>query len=240
MKIINCVIADDEELAREIIENYISRLGHLSLLATCADGVQVYNALREHKQVDLLFLDIKMPQLSGIELLQTLKNPPAVIMTTAYREYALKTYEYHVIDYLLKPISFERFLKSINKYESLKSTAEAVNHPDFENAAIDRPAFIDVKVDKKMIRLPLEHIFFIEGLKDYVKIHTTEKDIITYQTLNSLEEQLSASGFIRVHRSYIVSTAHINAYSSTHLEIHRRTIPVGSLYKDAVSKYLKP
>ncbi len=238
MKIINCVIADDEELAREIIENYILRLDHLKLVATCADGVQVYNTLREHSQVDLLFLDIKMPQLNGIELLQTLKKPPAVIMTTAYREYALKTYEYNVIDYLLKPISFERFLKSINKYELLKSLPEAANHPGLEKTTI-KPAFIDVKADKRMIRLPLEHIFFIEGLKDYVKIHTAEMDIVTYQTLNSLEEQLSASGFVRVHRSFIVSAAYINAYSSTHLEIGRRTIPIGSFYKDAVSKYLK-
>lgn len=235
MKKINCIVADDEELAREIIEGYINKIEELNLVAICSNGTEVYNALKS-KPADLLFLDIQMPQLTGIELLRTLKNPPPVILTTAYREFALEGYELNVIDYLLKPIGFDRFLKAIDKFESIRNPGSiTANSPPKESN--DEQAFIYVKSDKKMVRVMLKDILYIEGLKDYVKIHLIDKSIITYQTLTYFEEKFSANHFMRVHRSYIISLDHISAYSASHIEIRKNSIPIGSSYgKDVLKK----
>ena len=236
MKKINCIVADDEELARGIIESYINKVDRLNLVALCANGAEVYNALKNNT-VDLLFLDIQMPQLTGIELLRTLKSPPPVIMTTAYREFALEGYELNVIDYLLKPIGFERFLKALDKYESLKNPDNQVVESQVKEVKDDQQGFIYVKSDKKMVRILLKDILYIEGLKDYVKIHLAEKSIITYQTLTYFEEKFSANHFIRVHRSYIISLDHISAYSASQIEIGKNSIPIGSSYgKDVLRK----
>ncbi|HMH33559.1 MAG TPA: LytTR family DNA-binding domain-containing protein, partial [Puia sp.] len=170
---------------------------------------------------------------------RTLKDPPAVIITTAYREFAIEGYDLNVIDYLLKPVSFARFLKAIDKYELLKNPAHTKitgDMPDDRND--DRKAFIYVKSDKKMIRVLFKDLFYIEGLKDYVRMHTTGGSIITYQTLTYFEEKLSNNHFIRVHRSYIVSLNHINAYSTTQIEIGKVSIPIGSSYAKDVFKKL--
>lgn len=235
MKKINCIVADDEELAREIIESYINKIEELNLVAICSNGTEVYNALKNNP-ADLLFLDIQMPQLTGIELLRTLKNPPPVILTTAYREFALEGYELNVIDYLLKPIGFDRFLKAIDKFESIRNPGSiTTNSPPKESN--DEQAFIYVKSDKKMVRVMLKDILYIEGLKDYVKIHLIDKSIITYQTLTYFEEKFSANHFMRVHRSYIISLDHISAYSASHIEIGKNSIPIGSSYgKDVLKK----
>jgi DNA-binding LytR/AlgR family response regulator len=222
MKKINCVVADDEQLAREVIENYIGTVEQLHLVASCSNGAQVYNAIKAGP-IDLLFLDIQMPQLTGIELLRTLKDPPRVILTTAYREFALEGFELNVVDYLLKPVSLERFLKAIDKVTA-------------GQAAI---AFIDVRSDRKMIRIPLRDILFVEGLKDYVKIHTPGKVIITYLTLGHVEAQLPANPFIRVHRSFLISLEHITAWSQSQIEIGQYSIPIGSSYIKTVLKKLE-
>ena len=238
MKKINCIIADDEALAREVIITHVQKVEYLCLVATCSNGVEVFNTLKT-KSADLLFLDIQMPHLTGIELLRTLKDPPAVIITTAYREFAIEGYDLNVIDYLLKPVSFERFLRAIDKYELLKNPANAKitsNMPD--DRRDDSKAFIYVKSDKKMIRVLFKDLFYIEGLKDYVRVHTAGGPIITYQTLSYFEEKLSNNHFIRVHRSYIVSLDHINAYSATQIEIGKVSIPIGSSYAKAIFKKL--
>jgi len=240
MTIINCIIADDEALAREVIGSHVSKIDRLHIVTTCNNGAAVFNALKTHK-TDLLFLDIEMPHLTGIELLRTLKNPPAVIITTAYREYALEGYELNVIDYLLKPISFERFLKAIDKYELLANAGN--NQPaapvvDTVKTS-DGEAFIYIKSNKKMIRLMLKDILFIEGLKDYVKIHTNGQSLITYQTLTYFDEKLPANSFIRVHRSYIVSADHISAYTASHIEIGKVSIPIGNTYARGVAEKLQ-
>lgn len=230
------MIADDEEIARGIIETYVNRLDKLNLVAMCSNGTEVYNALKTN-QADLLFLDIQMPHLTGIELLRTLKNPPPVIMTTAYREFALEGYELNVIDYLLKPISFERFLKAIDKYESIRNTDNVIPNGQLKETSNAPEAFMYVKSDKKMVRVLLKDLLYIEGLKDYVKIHLADKTIVTYQTLTYFEEKLSANHFIRVHRSYIISLHHIDAYSANHIEIGKIQIPIGSSYgKDVLKK----
>ena len=235
MSKINCLIADDEEIARGILENYTSQLEKLNLVAVCANGIEVYNAL-EKNIIDLVFLDIQMPYLTGIELLRTLKNPPAIILTTASREYALEGYELNVLDYLLKPISFERFIKAVDKYELLINPQNLAQNTPKESKD-DENGFIYVKSDKKMVRLLLNDILYIEGLKDYVKIHLTDKTIVTYRTLGYFEEKLSANQFLRVHRSYIISLRHISAYSTTQIEMGKAIIPIGNSYaKDVIKK----
>ncbi|WP_114941084.1 LytR/AlgR family response regulator transcription factor [Mucilaginibacter endophyticus] len=237
MKTINCIVADDEELARGIIERYIAQLPQLKLVASCADGAGTFTALKNDK-VDLLFLDIKMPQLSGLELLRSIKNPPPVILTTAFREYALESFEVNVIDYLLKPVPFDRFLKAIEKYESLTNPTGNIDpQTTFVNDDI-KEAFIYIKADKKMVRVLLKDILFIEGLKDYVQVHTTDKKIVTHQTLNYFEEKLPLSHFMRVHRSYIIALNHIQSYSASEIEIGGRLITIGNTYAKTVLKQL--
>lgn len=237
MSKINCIIADDEELAREIIESYIHRVEKLNLVAVCSNGLEVYNAIKSNS-VDLLFLDIQMPQLTGIELLRSVKNPPPVIMTTAYREFAVEGYELNVIDYLLKPIGFDRFLKAIDKYESIRNPDNKPVNEVEQESNTDRPGFIYVKSDKKMVRVLLKDILYIEGLKDYVKIQLADKIIITHQTMSNFEEKLPANHFIRAHRSFIISLDHINAYSAGQIEIGNKSIPIGASYAKELWKKL--
>jgi len=238
MKKIDCIIADDEALARDVIESHVKKIDRLNIVATCNNGAAVFNALKTYKP-DLLFLDIQMPHITGIELLRTLKNPPAVIITTAYRDYAIEGYELNVIDYLLKPISFDRFLKAIDKYEMWVEPSKRVDvAAPAENPKLNDEAFIYIKSNKKMIRLTLVEILYIEGLKDYVKIHTVGQSYITYQTLTYFDEKLPADNFLRVHRSYIVSARHISAYTATHIEIGGENIPIGNTYAREVQAKL--
>ncbi|WP_158799213.1 LytTR family DNA-binding domain-containing protein [Pedobacter sp. L105] len=238
MKKINCIVADDEELAREVIENHIGKIDGLHLLASSATGTEVYQLLKTHT-VDLLFLDIQMPDLTGIELLRTLKNPPPVIMTTAYREFALEGYELNVIDYLLKPVSFDRFLRAIDKYTTIRDSGK-------ENVAAapfaiknDPDAFIYVRSENKMVRILLKDILYIEGLKEYVKVHTRERSVITYHSLTYFEEKLSVERFMRIHRSFIIALGQISSYSMSEIEIGQQHIPIGITYAKEVIKRLE-
>lgn len=237
MKKINCVVADDELLAREVITGHLSMLDHISILATCSTGLQVYDTIKG-TDVDLLFLDIQMPQLTGIELLRTIKNPPGVIITTAYPEYAVEGYELDVIDYLLKPITFNRLLKAVDKFER-RSNPDLKLQQDFKTVDLTlNDAFIYVKSEKKMVRITIKEIIYIEGLKDYVKIHTVNSKIITYKTMTYFEEKLPASQFMRVHRSFIVSLRHITSYSASELTLDQDVISIGSTYLKDVSRIL--
>jgi DNA-binding LytR/AlgR family response regulator len=237
MRKVNCIIADDEALARNIIKNHVGRLERLQVIATCTNGLEVYAAIKA-TNADLLFLDIQMPQLTGIELLRTVKNPPAVIITTAYGEFALEGYELNVIDYLLKPIPFERFLKAIDKYETWVNPGHLPQPMPQPFAVSQGDPFIYVKSEKKMVRILLRDILYIEGLKDYVKIHMPEKQIVTYQTLSYFEEKLPAGQFMRVHRSYIVALGSIVSFSAAELSIGNTALPIGSTYSKEVAKRL--
>ncbi|MGF7080971.1 LytR/AlgR family response regulator transcription factor [Mucilaginibacter sp. UYCu711] len=234
---INCVVADDEVLARDVILNHLSALENINILATCANGLEVYEVIKS-KNVDLLFLDIQMPKLTGIELLRTIKNPPAVIITTAYPEYAIEGYELDVIDYLLKPVTFERLLKAIDKFET-RNNPNYKRIQDFEKEPSQfNDAFIYVKSDKRMVRIALKDIIYIEGLKDYVKIHTLDTKIMTYRTMTYFEEKLAATQFIRIHRSFIISLTHITSYSAAEISMGGEIIPIGSTYVKEVSRRL--
>lgn len=238
MKKINCIVADDEKLAREVIENYINKVDELNLVVSCSTGTEVYNYL-QNNQVDLLFLDIEMPELNGIALLKTLKNPPSVIMTTAYREFALEGYELNVLDYLLKPVSFERFLKAIDKYNHLKGLTRGAQDADPAKAYQDAEAFIYIRADHKMVRILISEILYLEGLKDCVKVQTKEKAILTYHTLSYFEEKLPINRFMRVHRSFIIGFEHIRSYTATEIEILDQGIPIGITYSKAVIKRIE-
>lgn len=239
MKKINCVIADDEALARDIIKMHIKQLDRLNIVAVCTNGLEVFTAIK-NTQPDLLFLDIQMPQLTGTDLLRTIKNPPATIITTAFPEFALEGYELNVIDYLLKPISFERFLKAIDKYETWLN-------PGNSNAAVEAHGgvhridpFIYVRAEKKMVKILLKDILYMEGLKDYVKIYTLHGGVITHQTLTYFTDNLPADLFMRVHRSFIVSLIHIDSFSATEINIGKNPIPIGSTYTREVMQKLNP
>jgi DNA-binding LytR/AlgR family response regulator len=227
-----CIIVDDEPLAIEIMESYVAKVDQLKLEGTFRNAVSAFTFLQTHP-VDLIFLDIQMPKLSGIDFLKTLKNPPKVIFTTAFRDYALDGFELEVADYLLKPIPFDRFLKAV---------AKVLHHPAVQNANSAKVEVSDnyvyFKVDKKMIKTKMSEILYIESVKDYVKVKTGEKEIVTQQKISYLEESLPKEQFLRIHRSFIVNRERIDAYSATDVEIGKIHVPIGRNYKNDVMKVL--
>lgn len=232
---VRCIIIDDEPLAIALIAAHISKIPNLEVVATSNNALDGFEVLKS-KQVDLIFLDIQMPLLTGIEFLKSLSNPPKVIFTTAYREYAVEGYELDVVDYLLKPISFDRFFKGINKYfktvESTNSTAVDTTEKE------QNSGFIYVNVNKKHYKVLFSEILYAESLKDYVQIHTKEKTIITKDKISDFEQKLPKH-FIRTHRSYIVNMDKITAYTAHDVELGSLEIPIGVSYKKQLLKILK-
>lgn len=227
-----CLIVDDEPLARELIRAHVEKLENFEIVDQCGDAMKALNVLRE-KQVDLIFMDIQMPQITGIEFLKTLKHPPKVIITTAYREYALEGFELDVVDYLLKPITFERFLKSVNKYYQI--TQDEVQL--ITNSAADRlkdESFIYIKENKKVVKIHLSEIRYIEGLSEYVQIYTEKRKIITKTSMVQMEEKLPTDSFLRIHKSFIVSIGKIEAFTANTIEIQGKELPIGRSFKNGV------
>jgi DNA-binding LytR/AlgR family response regulator len=234
-KPIRCVVIEDEPPARELLCNYIHQLPTLELIGSCANALQAYPWFQQN-QVDLAFLDIRMPQLNGNDFLKTLRNPPQVIFTTAYAEYALEGYELNVVDYLLKPITFSRFLKAVNKaFPTGIAPSDTVTHPEESK----NDAFVYFRADRKMVKVLLRDILYIESMKDYIKIFTADETIITRQSIRSVEEMLPESIFVRTHRSFIISLNKIKKYSSDLIEIGNKEIPIGKLYRNGVLKLLQ-
>jgi DNA-binding LytR/AlgR family response regulator len=227
-----CIIVDDEPLAIEIMESYVSKVDQLKLEGTFRNAVSAFTFLQQHP-VDLIFLDIQMPRLSGIDFLKTLKNPPKVIFTTAFRDYALDGFELEVADYLLKPIPFDRFLKAVAKvlHAPVSPAVTPVKSDTTDN-------YVYFKVDKKMIKTRMADILYIESIKDYVKVRTAEKEVVTQQKISYLEESLPKEQFIRIHRSFIVNREKIDAYSATDVEIGKFNVPIGRNYKNDVMRLL--
>ena len=231
---IRCLIVDDEPPAREIIRRYIEQVTSLKLAGECANAIQAFTLLQQ-QPVDLVFLDIRMPQLNGNDFLKTLKNPPKVIFTTAYSEYAVEGYELDAVDYLLKPVPFDRFLKAVNKAFQL-TTAKHDMSPLVEEARSD--AFVYFRADRKMVKVMLDDILYIESMKDYIKVVTKSRTIITKQSISSVEAMLPEKKFIRTHRSFIVSLDKIKSFTSELIDIAATEVPVGKLYRNAVMKVL--
>lgn len=235
---INVIIVDDEPLAQDVLETYIEKIPDLNLVKKCSNALEANEALRSN-EIDLMFLDIQMPQLTGIDFLRSLANPPVVIFTTAYSNYAVDGFELNAIDYLLKPISLERFLKAANKaieqIELLRKGKEGTV-PVAAAASEPEADFMFVKADKKLVRVYYHDVVYIEGLKDYVIIRQTDSRIVTLQTMKSLETKLPANIFRRIHRSYIVNINKIDAVMGNMVEVQEKGqakhLPVGKNYRD--------
>jgi DNA-binding LytR/AlgR family response regulator len=230
---IKALIVDDEPLALDILETYMEQVPEIELAGRCANALEAREFLK-NTQVDVLFLDIQMPGLTGIDFVKTLAKPPAVVFTTAYPNFAHEGFELNALDYLLKPISFDRFLKAIEKIKT--KLAHALPENTATQVASD---YIFVKADKKFIKVNFSDILYVEGLKDYVIIKTTTGRIITLQTMKSLEDRLPKSIFMRIHRSYIVNIRRINAILGNLVEIGEKNdlkqIPIGKNYRDELS-----
>ncbi len=224
---LKCIIVDDEPLAQEVLENYLQRIGgEMHLVKKCSNALDAFQALHDER-IDLLFLDIQMPVIDGLSFLKSLKNPPSVILTTAYPNHALEGYDLDVVDYLLKPISFERFLKAVNKViEQRKAGDNGAGNADF----------MFVKVDSKLIKVNYADIVYIEGMKDYLKIFVKERPLVVHQTMKKIEDLLPKNKFIRVHKSYIVAISAVNSIVGNFIEINGKEIPIGANYKDHLIK----
>jgi DNA-binding LytR/AlgR family response regulator len=232
-----CLVIDDEPLARDLMRSHIEKLENIEIVAECGDAMKALQELR-NQPIDLMFMDIQMPQITGIEFLKTLKHPPKVIITTAYREYALDGFELDVVDYLLKPITFERFLKSINKYYQL-TQEEIQNIAPVAGFSLAEDAFIYVKENKKVIKLHLDEIRYIEGLSEYVQIYTARRKIITKTSMTNIQEKLPDNGFMRIHKSFIVSLTKVEAFTTTSIDVPGKELPIGRSYKNSVLEALQ-
>ncbi|MEO0733008.1 MAG: LytTR family DNA-binding domain-containing protein [Bacteroidota bacterium] len=234
---INAIIVDDEPLAQDILETYLQKIPQIELVAKCDNAFEANEVLNTH-DVDLMFLDINMPQLTGTDFLRGLKDPPVTIFTTAYPNYALDGFELNALDYLVKPISTERFLTACNRaieQAELKQKAKA-GHVVEEDSG---PDFFFVKADKKLVRVNLKDIVYIEGLKDYVIIRMPDDRVITLQTMKSLDERLPDANFQRIHRSYIVNLDRIEALHGNMVEVKEKgkitSLPVGKSYREVLA-----
>ena len=240
---IKCIIVEDETLAQDVIRNHLGRIDQFELVGVYRNAPEAAAAL-DTLEVDVMFLDIRLPGMSGLHFLRNLSDPPLVVLTTAYAEYALESYEFNVIDYLLKPISFERFAKAVNKLldgrlYSLPGKEPSPPGGNFPPAAGGHPSLppgdhLFIKSNSKFFRVNFSEILYVQGMKDYLKIHTPDYTLITHQTMNELEKTLPSRQFIRVHRSYLVAIGHIKTIYGNSIELGKVTIPIGLNYKETV------
>lgn len=231
---IKCLLVDDEPLALEALESLMQKIPELEILGKCQNAVDALQVIHTRK-IDLLFLDIQMPEITGLEMLKSLVFPPKVIFTTAYRDYAVEAFELDVIDYLVKPISLERLIRSINRYHDRISGKSGLVDPGSETSG----KTITIYADKKNYRVITSNILYIEGLKDYAMVHTENGRLITRQTLKNFEDILPEQDFIRVHRSYIVPFNRLDSWTSYSVQIKDKEIPVGRTYRKTVMNLLE-
>jgi DNA-binding LytR/AlgR family response regulator len=230
---IKCLIVDDEPLAILLIENHISKINGLEVVATANNALKAFEIINT-QSIDLMFLDIKMPNITGIDFLRTLKNPPKTILTTAYRDFAIEGFELEVSDYLLKPILFERFFKSMERFlrENKTNTTPEINP--------QKKDYMIVKSGNKNHKVTIEEILYIESLKDYIKIHTRDgENIVSKFKISDIEDKLPNKQFIRIHRSYIINTEKITAFTTSEIEVNGIEIPIGASYKETAEQFLK-
>lgn len=229
----NCMIVEDEPLAAEVLGDYIRQVPFLDLKSVCSDAIYAMEVLQSER-IDLIFLDIHLPKLKGLDFIKALKNPPGIIITSAYQEYALEGYVFNVIDYLLKPIEFSRFLMAVNKVK-LQGGADA-------GPVVSLPAeraHLFFNVGKKKVKIYLDEILYIESLKEYIRITTKSKNILTKFQIGQFEELLAKNNILRVHRSFIVARDKIEAFTATDVEINGKQIPIGRSYKELVMSILE-
>jgi len=228
----NYLVVDDEQLARKLIISHASKVDTLELTGEYSSAIEAANAVRKHK-IDLIFLDIQMPELNGLDFLRTLKNPPAIVLTTAYRDFAIEAFELDVLDYLLKPISFERFLKATNKFFQSKQPDQLrVDHSADDN-------LIYLKADRRIYPVEMDEILYIESLDDYVKVYLTNRVLITRENISTLEQKLPSALFVRIHRSFIISRKKIDSMSSEFVQVGGKELPFGRAFKQSAMALLK-
>jgi len=225
------LIVDDEAVAQRIIRKYLSDLPNFEIITTAFNAIEAMQVLQK-ESIDLMFLDIEMPKIKGLAFLKTLQNPPDVIITTAYRDYALEGFELEVIDYLLKPISFERFLKAINKYQK---TRQSIAPPPISVKPTEEQ-FIYVKSERKTLKLREADIQYLEGMSNYIVIYIDGKSHIVYASITKMLEQLSDQ-FLRIHKSYVVNKRFIRSYSKEAVEVGEKELPIGKSYKEVIERF---
>ncbi|MBD0254352.1 MAG: response regulator transcription factor [Cytophagales bacterium] len=235
---IRCLLVDDEPPALAVLRSHIAAVPMLEVVAACHNAIAAFEALQKHP-VDLMFLDVKMPQLSGTDFLRSLRNPPKVILTTAHREYALDGYDLDIVDYLLKPISLDRFLRAIQKVYRLESNGLVTMPAPRETNHSETDRFLYFRADRKMVKVMVDEILYVESLKDYVRIVTATRQVVAKQTITSLEEMLPEDAFLRIHRSFIVARTKIDSFSPNHVEVGGKELPIGRHYKHDVERILK-
>lgn len=231
---VTCMIVDDEPMAREIISSFVGKIHNLELVATCKNVSEVFSVLQK-ESIQLIFLDINMPEISGLSLAKSIQHKSQVIFTTAYREYAIEGFDLQAVDYLLKPISFDRFLKAVQKYFDLHASKEIIKQEIVSEA---KETSIFVRSDRKMVKVRFKEINYIESLSDYVKIFTDKETIITRETISNIESKLPSNEFLRTHRSYIVSMPKIDSFTNEFLELDKKAIPISRSYKENVLQKL--
>ena len=227
---IQCILVDDEPVAREILENHLLKIDVIEIVAICKNAVEAFNCIAIHK-IDLIFLDINMPEISGLSFAKSINKEIKVIFTTAYREYALDGFDLQAVDYLLKPISFERLQQAVYKYLGEK---KEIIIKKTEEISQEKSDFIFVRSERKMIKINFSEINYIESLSDYVKIFLEKKTIVTRETISSIEAKMPHKDFIRSHRSFIVSIAKIDSFTNEFIEIYKKAIPISRTYRKDV------
>ncbi|WP_431135574.1 LytR/AlgR family response regulator transcription factor [Psychroserpens mesophilus] len=237
---ISCLIVDDEAIAREIIATHVSKINNIRVVASCSNAIEAFNYISNHK-IDLVFLDINMPEISGISFAKSINSNIKVIFTTAYRDYAVEGFELKAVDYLLKPISFERLQKALHTYFEIYGTKQSSVTTISENSE-----FIFVRSERKMIKIDFNDIIYIESYSDYLKIHldpstaiSTGATVITRETISSIEAKLPKTLFLRIHRSYIISVSAITSFTHEHITIQNKALPISRTYKKEALRFLE-
>lgn len=230
---IACLIVDDEAMARDIISSHLSKIEAINVIASCSHAMEAFQVISNHK-IDLVFLDINMPDISGISFAKSINKNIKIIFTTAYRDYAVEGFELQAVDYLLKPISFERLLKAVNTYFDVYANKES----DI-NLVTESYAFMFVRSDRRMIKVDFNTIIYIESFSDYIKIHLANETIITRETITSIEAKLPNEQFLRIHRSFIIAIYKITSFTNEHVVIHDKALTISRSYKKSVLEVLE-
>lgn len=233
-KIIHCIIVDDELIAREVLENHLQKIEAIQIVASCKNAVEAFNEINKNK-IDLIFLDINMPEISGLSFAKSINKNIKIIFTTAYREYAVDGFDLKAVDYLLKPISFERLLQAVNKFLNENTS---VTTDKKEKIQQEKSDFIFVRSDRKMIKINFAEISYMESIGDYLKIYLKHKTVVTRETITNMEARLPKKDFLRIHRSFIISISKIESFTGEFVEVNKKAIPISRSYKKEVLQRL--
>ncbi len=228
-KQIACIIVDDEAIAREVIATHLSKIKNITIVKSCSNAIEAFNCI-SNNTIDLVFLDINMPEISGIAFAKSINKNIKIIFTTAYRDYAVEGFELQAVDYLLKPIAFERLLKAVNTYFEVYNTNTEDNIKTIESTT----DFMFVRSDRRMLKIDFNNIVYIESYSDYIKIHLPNETIVTRETISAIEAKLPKQQFMRIHRSFIISIQNISSFTNEHITINKQALPISRSYKKEV------